>query len=469
MGRTSGQPSPPGNSSRASGEGCRSPQRDRSLVSNRRRRRLRRLRRDHCISQERRASPGRCFRRPNRIHRPGHPGLGTWLTCLGFRQDAELGAMERSRHAEVAGAGICGLTTAMMLRMGGWTVTVHEQSPAVREIGAGIALHRAAMDVLDHVGVGSTIIETGLDLDASQALLADGEVLASRPLAGVTQQVTIKRPDLIRLLAENAADMGAEIITGSKVVGAEPSGVLVLETGERRPADLLVGADGFHSAVREEIGLTARKQLRSNGASRAIVEWPNHREMVLREYWGATNRVGLVPLSTEETYVYMSGRESQAYGTAIPIDARYWYNLFPGIDEELFRRLSQAEARHDPYPYVRPEKWSMGRVALAGDALCAVPPTLGLGGSLGLRNARLMVAELEETDDVTAALERWEERARPETERVQRWSLFRERMSHNLPGPLSILRARILTRSGGFRGWSRAGRGFDEALLTASR
>lgn len=376
--------------------------------------------------------------------------------------------MADNRHAEIAGAGICGLTTAILLRRDGWTVTVHEQSPVIREIGAGIALHRAAMDVLDYIGVGTTIIDIGLDLDASQALLATGELLASRPLSGVTQQVTIKRADLIRILADRARELGVEIVTDSKAIGARPEGVLLLQSGASRQADLVVGADGFHSAVRESVGLTARKQARTNGATRAIVEWPNEGEKILREYWGANNRVGLVPLSDTETYIYMSGSESQQRGTAIPIDADYWSERFPGIDHELFRRLSEVEAVHHPYPYVKPKRWSVGHVALTGDSLCAVPPTLGLGGSLGLRNARLMAAELSGTRDIPAALERWEDAARPETDRIQRWSLFRERMAHNLPRPLSILRARIITRSGGFRGWSRSGRGFDESLLTSS-
>lgn len=373
-----------------------------------------------------------------------------------------------TRHAEIAGAGIVGLSTAMMLRKDGWTVSVHEQSDEIREIGAGIALHRAAMEVMEFIGLGDTILSQGLNLDSSQALLADGEVLASRPLLGASQQVAIKRPLLIRLLADAAKTAGVEINTSSPVAGADGS-ELLLEGGERRTADLVVGADGFHSAVRESVGLTAKKRFRSNGASRAIIEWPNVvGETVLREYWGAKNRVGLVPISATETYVYMSSRESQKRGTSLPIDAEYWSARFPGIDAEVFRRLSRADARHDNYPYVRLTSWSKGSVAIAGDALNAVPPTLGLGASLGLRNARLMVEALRKDVAIPLALREWEEGARPDTEWVQRWSLFRERMSHNLPVPLSILRARILTRSGGFRGWSRTGRSFDEVLLTSS-
>lgn len=372
------------------------------------------------------------------------------------------------QHAEIAGAGICGLTTALMLRRLGWSVTVHERSDEVREIGAGIALHRGAMDVLEHVQVAETILSQAVDIDHSQALLASGEVLASRPLEGTSQQVAIRRPLLIRILADAAHANGVEVRTDSRVTGATSDGTLSLDSGETRRADLVVGADGFHSAVRGSLRLAAVRRFRTNGASRAIIEWPNEiGNTILREFWGAKNRVGLVPVSATETYVYMSGRESQRRGTAIPVDVDYWSSKFPGIDREVFERISRCEdSRHDQYPYVKARRWSAGRVAIVGDALNALPPTLGLGVSLGLRNARLMVEQVQVTNDVAQALKSWEARARPDSTWIQRWSLLRERMSHNLPAPLSLLRARVLTRSNGFRGWSRTGRSFDEALLT---
>jgi 2-polyprenyl-6-methoxyphenol hydroxylase-like FAD-dependent oxidoreductase len=375
-----------------------------------------------------------------------------------------------AKHAEIAGAGLVGLCTALLLRRVGWTVRVHERSETVREIGAGISLHQGACAVLEHLGLLATVLEHGIDLDASQAIDRTGKVLADRELRGAYRQLAIRRQTLIRLLADAAAAAGVDVLADSRVVGARAGGELLLEDGTAARADLVVGADGFHSPVRESLGLTDRKVERSNGATRALIEHEQGgARTVLEEWWGRGKRVGTLPVAPGVLYVYMSSRESDTRATGVPVDGAYWSRQFPGLDPAIFDKLAQADARHDPYPYVRPRSWSAGRVALAGDALNALPPSLGLGVSLGLRNARLMVEAVERAgDDVPAALAAWERDARPDTEWIQRWSLFRERLAHDLPPPLAAVRSRILTRSNGFRGWGRGGRSFDEALITGT-
>lgn len=372
------------------------------------------------------------------------------------------------RHAEVAGAGLVGLSTALLLRQAGWSVRVHEQSPSVREIGAGISLHQGACAVLDHLGLMPAVLERGVDLAASQAIDRSGTVLADRTLSGAYRQLAIPRQTLIRLLAEAALDAGVEIVTDSRVTGARPTGALLLPDGQAIGADLVVGADGYHSAVRHSLGLTGTKVERSNGATRALIEHPKaDGRTVLEEWWGPAKRVGILPLGPSVTYVYMSSRESDERAVRVPIDGGYWSGLFPGIDPVIFEKLSAADARHDPYPYVKPRHWFSGKVAIVGDALNALPPSLGLGVSLGLRNARLMVDAIQSSPhDLPGALSAWEREARPDTEWIQRWSLFRERLAHNLPAPLAAVRSRILTRSNGFRGFGRRSRSFDEALVT---
>jgi len=374
------------------------------------------------------------------------------------------------RHAEIAGAGLVGLSTALLLSESGWSVRVHEESPVVREIGAGIALHQAACVVLEQLGLLSSVLERGVDLDASQAIDRTGKVLADRALSGAHRQLALPRQTLIRLLADAALAAGVEIVTGSRVVGADATGELLLADGGTARAELVVAADGFHSAVRESLGLTDKKVERSNGATRALVEHTKGGgRTILEEWWGRGKRIGNLPVGPNLLYVYMSSRESDTRATAVPIDADYWSRHFPGLDTAIFEKLRQAEARHDPYPYVRPRSWSAGRVALAGDALNAVPPSLGLGLSLGLRNARLMVEALAgDGEHIPAALAAWERSARPDTEWIQRWSLLRERLAHDLPAPLAAVRSRILARSNGFRGWGRRGRSFDEALITGT-
>jgi 2-polyprenyl-6-methoxyphenol hydroxylase-like FAD-dependent oxidoreductase len=370
-------------------------------------------------------------------------------------------------HAEIAGAGLCGITTALLLRRAGWTARIHEQAPAVREIGAGIVLHEGACAVFEHLGLIEEITRKGVVLDASAALDSDGRVLADRDLGGEFRQIALPRQTLMGVLIRAAEDLGVDIVTGSKAVSARPDGTLVVADGSGFRGDVVIGADGFHSAVRDSLGLTARKVSRTNGATRALVDWDAHEQRtVLREYWSSDKRVGVIPVGNGLTYCYLSSTEADRRATAVPVDAEHWARAFPGVPAELFELLSHADARHDSYAYVKPRAWARGRVAVIGDALNALPPSLGLGVSLGLRNARLMVDAIAAGGDVEAGLQRWERTARPDTEWIQGWSLRRERLAHNLPSPLAYLRSRMISRSNGMRGWSRNGKSFDGALVT---
>lgn len=370
-------------------------------------------------------------------------------------------------HAEIAGAGLCGISTALLLRQAGWSVRVHEQASSVREIGAGIVLHEGACSVFEHLGLIDEIQEQGVLLDGSAALDSDGRVLADRELGGEFRQIALPRQTLMSLLLRAAEALGVEIVTGSKAIAARPEGALVVGDGTEFPADLVVAADGFHSAVRDSLGLTAKKISRTNGATRALVNWESgESRTVLREYWSTDKRVGVIPVGEGLTYCYLSSQEADRRATAVPIDVAHWSAAFPGVPRELFELLAQAEdARHDSYAYVKPRAWARGRVAVVGDALNALPPSLGLGVSLGLRNARLMVDAIS-GGDVVAALRHWEAKARPDTEWIQNWSLRRERLAHNLPSPLAYVRSRMISRSNGMRGWSRNGKSFDGALVT---
>ncbi|MBX3095137.1 MAG: FAD-dependent monooxygenase [Cryobacterium sp.] len=370
-------------------------------------------------------------------------------------------------HAEIAGAGLCGISTALLLRQAGWSVRVHEQASSVREIGAGIVLHEGACSVFEHLGLIDEIQEQGVLLDGSAALDSDGRVLADRELDGEFRQIALPRQTLMGLLLRAAEALDVEIVTGSKAIAARPDGTLVVDGDKEFHADLVVAADGFHSAVRDSLKLTAKKISRTNGATRALVKWESgESRTVLREYWSTDKRVGVIPVGDGLTYCYLSSPETDRRATAVPIDVAHWSAAFPGVPRELFELLSRADARHDSYAYVKPRAWAKGSVAIVGDALNALPPSLGLGVSLGLRNARLMVDAITSGVDVVTALQQWEAKARPDTEWIQNWSLRRERLAHNLPSPLAYVRSRMISRSNGMRGWSRNGKSFDGALVT---
>jgi 2-polyprenyl-6-methoxyphenol hydroxylase-like FAD-dependent oxidoreductase len=159
-----------------------------------------------------------------------------------------------ARHAEIAGGGIAGLSTAMILAQQGWTVRVHERSPEIREVGTGIYLKNNAIEVLEEFEIFDRLAPHGLKLERSQVLDRDGRIMQDRVLAGRTRVHVFLRQTLIESLRDAAERAGVEIETGSTAIAADPSGELLLEGGRRLRADLVIAADGVRQGFATRLG-----------------------------------------------------------------------------------------------------------------------------------------------------------------------------------------------------------------------
>src|SRR5262245_58999682 len=158
----------------------------------------------------------------------------------------------------VVGAGIGGLTAAVALRQAGFEVDVYEQAPALTEVGGGINMGPNAARILYRLGLGE-----GLDREAvrpastHQRRWQDGRTLQRAALNPLCKQLygaphlTVHRADLLSIIA--AGFPAERVHLGHRLVGLADKGDRVeawFERGPRITADVLVGADGIHSAVR---------------------------------------------------------------------------------------------------------------------------------------------------------------------------------------------------------------------------
>ncbi|WP_442213379.1 FAD-dependent oxidoreductase [Specibacter sp. RAF43] len=347
-------------------------------------------------------------------------------------------------HAEIAGAGLAGLSLGALIAERGWSVRLHERNEAVREIGAGIYLKPNGLRALAAIGVLDQVKSEGTQLTGESRLDSRGSVIESRKTTGASQIWSIPRETLIQIVHQRALSNGAEILTSSPVASASTDGQLILGDGSAQPADLVVAADGVGSLVRDALGFGQRNERLSTVATRYLVPTRDlSPEPILREYWSGARRIAFAPSGPDHTYIYVICRADDARGLAQPLDIQSWSESFPVLKEEV-KALASFNAVQHNYPLVKCHTWSRGQVAIIGDAAHALPPTLGQGANLAMSNALGLARSLDVAADVPSALLSWERELRKYTEITQNWSLRYDRLTWNWPNGLDSVRKRLL-------------------------
>jgi 2-polyprenyl-6-methoxyphenol hydroxylase-like FAD-dependent oxidoreductase len=325
------------------------------------------------------------------------------------------------RVAEVAGAGLAGLAVGTALAQHGWQVRIHERAPELRMFGAGIWLWENGLRSLRLLGAEENAIRRAKNIEEWAVVDHQGQDIFRRAFTDEDKMVLPVRADLYQALIDAALAAGVEIVTDSHVAGADPDGFLVLADGTRLPADLVVAADGCFSRIRESLLLTDTISYLREGYIRLLVpRYPGDEESVITEAWHGSRRLLYCPSSDEHHYVAFSCLVDDRRGQAIPVDKASWLESFP-VFGDILDRIGD-DGRWDRGMTVRCRSWSEGSVVLVGDAAHAQAPNLAQGANITFTNAVSLAAAVAEAKDVPAALRRWEQRERPLTDHVQRWS-----------------------------------------------
>ena len=330
-------------------------------------------------------------------------------------------------HAEIAGAGFAGLTAAIALSQRGWTVRVHEMAPELRAFGAGIYIWENGLRVLAALGAYDDVIggahEAGVYETRHENRMVDTHEFSVAHCG--SRMLTMTRQHLYAAIVAAAGRAGAEVITSSEVVGATADGVLQTADGRRHKADLVIGADGVKSKVRDSLGLLKERQVYDDGIVRVLGPrrkaelGPGTWDHVI-DFWSFEPRLLRIlytPCNDDDLYLAMMAPVNDREASAIPINADIWSRSFPQL-EPVIRSIG-ARGRYDPYETTKATRWSAGRVAIAGDSAHAMAPTLGQGAGSAMMNALALAVALERAADVEAALAAWERAERPLTEYTQ--------------------------------------------------
>ncbi|WP_158009882.1 FAD-dependent oxidoreductase [Carbonactinospora thermoautotrophica] len=321
----------------------------------------------------------------------------------------------------MAGAGLGGLAVGTALAQRGWRVRIHERAPELRMFGAGIWLWENGLRSLRLIGAEEQAVRNAKRIKQWAVVDEHGDEMFRRAFTDDDKMVLPLRADLYQALIDAALAAGVEIVTSSTAVAADPEGALILDDGSRLRADLVVAADGAFSKVRDSLMLTDKVSYLREGYIRLLVpQQPGDEDAVITESWHGTRRFLYCPCSDEFHYVALSCLVDDRTGRGVPVDKESWAASFPAFSD-IIARIGE-DGRWDRGMTVRCRSWSEGKVVLVGDAAHAQAPNLGQGANMTFTNAVSLAAAVSGANDIPAALRAWEQRERPLTDHVQRWS-----------------------------------------------
>lgn len=367
-------------------------------------------------------------------------------------------------NAIVVGAGVGGLTAALALARAGLIVTVVEQSPALGEVGAGLQVSPNATRVLFHLGLEANLSALAFRPEAVEARgWRRGQEISLAPLGETARErygfpyLHMHRADLVSVLGQAClAEPRIRMRLGEVVSACEGDGTpaLVLASGEHLEADILVGADGLRSVVREALFGPAAPRFTGNVAWRGLIPAERLADTGIRP----VAALWMGPGAHFVHYFVRGGTLVNFVGVVEADDWREesWSSRGEAADlrrnfagwHPTVRRIVEAAPEdacfrwalfdRDPLP-----RWSRGATTLLGDACHPTLPFMAQGACMAIEDAAVLAACLSgrAARDVPAALKRYEALRRPRTAGIQAGSRRNATIYHLRP-PLSWARNR---------------------------
>jgi salicylate hydroxylase len=366
----------------------------------------------------------------------------------------------------VIGGGIGGTAAALSLLQSGFDVHVYEQARELSEVGAGIQISPNASRVLHRLGLADALADMGVKpLAWHQRRWQDGRTLLRTALAEAMEAAfgsphyQMHRADVLRTLA--TALPSDRVHVGHRLASLVDHGDRVeaqFENGARVNADVLVGADGIHSAVRRILfgpeqphftgcmcyrGLVPAERLAHLEIPVEAQIWMGPGKHFVHYYVRNKQLLNFVAIIDQDTWTKESWTDRGEIADAI---AAYegWHPQLHGILQAVDETFIWGLFDRPPMQH-----WSVGRVTLLGDACHAMLPFMAQGAAQAIEDGTALAACLAKRDkkDVAEALTLYEAHRLPRTARVQALAANNKTRFHLPDGSEQVARDAEMAKS----------------------
>jgi salicylate hydroxylase len=358
-----------------------------------------------------------------------------------------------SPHVVIAGAGIGGLTAALALLQAGIDCDVYERATELTEVGAGLQLAPNGTRVLFNLGLESSVRARGVETgDKVVRLWSSGETWSlfdptvATPIERFgSPMYLMHRGDLHAMLVNAVRSAKADAIhlnaTCTDLRQDGDAVTMTLADGREIVSDIVVGADGLHSRVRQILFGPATPTFTGIMAWRGLApvdRLPAHlRKPIATQWLGPNGHVTCYPVNGGKL-VNMVGEverdDWQRESWVEPGTHQECMRDFAGWHEDLLHIIDSIDQLYKWGLFLREPlpKWSVGRVTLLGDSCHAMLPFLGQGANMAIEDGYVLARCIREfSHDPAEALRRYEGARRERTTDVVRRSASMAATFHN--------------------------------------
>ena len=329
--------------------------------------------------------------------------------------------MARVGKVLIVGGSVAGMSCAIQMRKAGIAVDLIEIDPTWRVYGAGITITGPTLRALRTIGVLDEVLAQGATWTGAKVHDKSGKLLESVTFPtlaeGLPASGGVMRPVLHKILSARTLEAAVNVRLGISVAQLHDRGTQVdvsFSDGAHMAYDLVIGADGIFSKMRDQVFPGAAKPIVTGQiVYRLVAERPPDIDRS-HFFMGEDCKVGFSPVSATHMYMFLLHRAAANPWIDLKDQPQKLYEAMEGFGgfvphiRETVRSTNAHSVNYRPLEVLlHPAPWYRGRVVLIGDAAHATTPHLASGAGMAIEDGIVLVEEIQSQSSLDQAMQRF--------------------------------------------------------------